>query len=102
MSDCFEPGGRFNAMLGAMVTYINGAEAEKITLAEYAHYRDSEVNRRVPQGYGALIEAYAAGLDMRLELPGDPDRSFRPAPACRHAARASYPRAPRLSPRRPA
>jgi len=30
MADCFEPGGRWNAMLGAMITYINGAEAEKI------------------------------------------------------------------------
>lgn len=69
MSDCFEPGGRFNAMLGAMVTYINGAEAEEITLAEYAHYRDSELNKRVPRGYGALIEAYAAGLDIRLDCP---------------------------------
>jgi monoamine oxidase len=69
MSDCFETGGRFNAMLGAMVTYVNGAEAEKITLAEYAHYRDSEMNKRVPQGYGALIEAYAAGLDIRLNCP---------------------------------
>ena len=69
MSDCFEPGGRWNGMLGAMVTYINGAEAEKITLREYAYYRDSEVNFRVPQGYGALIEAYAAPLDIRMDCP---------------------------------
>ena len=34
MSDCFEPGGRWNAVLGAMVTYINGAEAEKMSLRE--------------------------------------------------------------------
>src|SRR5947209_2604824 len=69
MSDCFEPGCRWNAMLGAMITYINGAEAEKISVREYAIYRDSEVNRRVRKGYGALIEAYAAGLDIRLNCP---------------------------------
>jgi len=69
MSDCLEPGGRWNAMLGAMVTYINGAEAEKISLREYAFYHDSGVNKRVRRGYGALIEAYAAGLDIRLNCP---------------------------------
>jgi monoamine oxidase len=69
MSDCFEPGCRWNAMLGAMITYINGAEAEKISVREYAIYRDSEVNRRVRKGYGALIEAYAAGLDIRVNCP---------------------------------
>ncbi len=69
MSDCFEPGGRHNAMIGATVTYINGAEADKIVLSEYAVYRDSEINKRVPRGYGALIEAYAAGLDVRTDCP---------------------------------
>src|SRR5947209_5614161 len=69
MSDCFEPGGRWNAMLGAMITYVNGAEAEKISVREYALYRDSGANKRVRNGYGALIEAYAAGLDVRLNCP---------------------------------
>src|SRR5438128_3907773 len=63
MSDCFKPGCRWNAMLGAMITYINGAEAEKISVREYAFYHDSNVNKRVQRGYGALIEAYAAGVD---------------------------------------
>jgi monoamine oxidase len=69
LSDCLEPGGRWNAILRAMVTYINGAEAEKISIREYARYRDSELNRRVRQGYGALIEAYADGLDIRTNSP---------------------------------
>jgi len=69
MSDCLEPGGRWNAILQAMVTYINGAEAEKISIREYARYRDSELNRRLRQGYGALVEAYAAGLDVRTGCP---------------------------------
>jgi monoamine oxidase len=69
MSECFEPGGRFNAMLGAMVTYVNGAEAEKITPREYALYHDSEKNKRIERGYGALITAAAADLDLWLACP---------------------------------
>ena len=69
MSDCFEPGGRWNAVLGAMVTYINGAEAEKMSLREYAVYHDSGINQRMERGYGALIEAYAAPLDIRRDCP---------------------------------
>jgi monoamine oxidase len=69
MSECFEPDSRWNAMLGAMITYINGAEAEKISVREYALYHDSGVNKRVRRGYGALIEACAAGLDVRLNCP---------------------------------
>ena len=69
MSDCFEQDSRWNAMLGSMITYINGAEAEKISVREYAHYHDSGMNQRVRKGYGALIEACAAGLDMRLDCP---------------------------------
>jgi monoamine oxidase len=69
MSDCFESGGRWNAVLGAMVTYINGAEAGKMSLREYAVYHDSGVNQRMERGYGALIEAYAAPLDIRRDCP---------------------------------
>ena len=64
MSDFFEPGGRWNGLLGAMVTYINGMEADQLVVTEYARYRDTDVNRRIPQGYGALIEAYATPLDI--------------------------------------
>src|SRR5581483_5988630 len=69
MSTCFEPGNRWNGLLGAMVTYINGAEAEELVIAEYARYRDSEINRRIADGYGTLIEAYAAPLDVLLSTP---------------------------------
>ena len=69
MSSCFEPGNRWNGMLGAMITYINGAEADQLVISEYARYRDSEINRRIAQGYGTLIEAYAKPLDVRLSAP---------------------------------
>ena len=69
MSECFEPGNRWNGMLGAMVTYINGAEADQLVIAEYARYRDTEINRRIAQGYGTLIERYAQPLDLRPGCP---------------------------------
>jgi monoamine oxidase len=69
MADFFEPGCRWNGLIGAMVTYINGAEAEELVVREYARYRDTEINRRIAQGYGALIEAYAAPLDIRRACP---------------------------------
>ncbi len=69
MSDCFEPGGHFNAMLAAMITYVNGVEAEKLTTREYALYHDSGKNKRIERGYGALITAAAASLDVRLDCP---------------------------------
>ena len=69
LSECFEPGNRFNPMLGAVITYANGAEAEKITTREYALYHDTGQNKRVQRGYGTLMNAYAAGLDVRLDCP---------------------------------
>jgi monoamine oxidase len=69
MSELFEPGCRWNGLLGAMVTYINGVEADQLVVAEYARYRDTEINRRIAQGYGTLIEAYAKPLDIRLACP---------------------------------
>ncbi len=69
LSDCFEPGNRFNAQLGAVITYANGAEAEKMTTREYALYHDSNQNKRIERGYGTLITAYAAGLDVQLDCP---------------------------------
>ncbi|HMK81075.1 MAG TPA: NAD(P)/FAD-dependent oxidoreductase [Xanthobacteraceae bacterium] len=69
MSALFEPDCRWNGLLGAMVTYINGVEADQLVVAEYARYRDTEINRRIAQGYGSLIEAYAKPLDVRLVCP---------------------------------
>src|SRR5947209_1224571 len=56
-------------MLGAVSTYANGAEAEKITTREYALYHDTNKNQRIERGYGTLIATYAADLDVRLDCP---------------------------------
>jgi monoamine oxidase len=69
MAEFLEPGGRWNALLGAMATYINGATFEQLVVREYALYRDTGLNHRIREGYGALIAAYGAGLDVRLNCP---------------------------------
>jgi monoamine oxidase len=69
MAEFLEPGGRWNALLGAMATYINGATFDDLVVREYALYHDTGLNHRVREGYGALIAAYGAGLDVRLNCP---------------------------------
>jgi len=68
-ADLLEPGGRWNALLDALSTYINGVELEKLSVHDFVRYRNSGVNWRVTKGYGALIEAHAAPLDVRLDSP---------------------------------
>ena len=40
-----------------------------MTTREYALYHDSNQNKRIERGYGTLITAYAAGLDVQLDCP---------------------------------
>jgi monoamine oxidase len=69
MADFLEGGGRWNALLDAMATYINGVRFDQLVVREYARYRDTGLNYRIREGYGALIEACAAPLDIRLACP---------------------------------
>jgi monoamine oxidase len=68
-SECLEPAGRWNGLLDALSTYINGIELDRLSVHDYVRYRNTGVNWRVEQGYGALIEAAAAGLDVVHNCP---------------------------------
>ena len=59
-ADHLEPGNRWNPMLDALSTYINGAELDRVSVHDLDAYEDTEVNWRVRRGYGTLIAAYAA------------------------------------------
>ncbi|MCC7274962.1 MAG: FAD-dependent oxidoreductase [Alphaproteobacteria bacterium] len=65
-ADLLEPGNRWNPLMHAVSTYVNGVELDRLSLRDYARYDDSGVNWRVPQGYGTLIAAAGAGLPVRL------------------------------------
>jgi monoamine oxidase len=68
-SDLLEPGNRWNPLLNAMSTYISGAELDQVSVRDLGNYHDSGENWRVVEGYGTLVETYAAPLDVRLECP---------------------------------
>jgi monoamine oxidase len=68
-AECLESGGRWNALLNALSTYINGVELDRLSVQDFARYHNTGVNWRVEIGYGALMQAYAAGLDVVLDCP---------------------------------
>jgi monoamine oxidase len=56
--------GRWNALLGAISTWANGAELELVSIKDHARYANTRLNWRALAGYGALISAYGAGLPV--------------------------------------
>ena len=64
-----EKGGRWNPLINAVSTYINGAELEHISVKDYARYADTGVNWRVVEGYGTTIVAHAGGVPVKLGCP---------------------------------
>ncbi|MDU6747300.1 MAG: NAD(P)/FAD-dependent oxidoreductase [Bradyrhizobium sp.] len=65
-SDYLEPDNRWNGMIDAICTYLNGCELEQMSLLDFEAYADTEVNWRIRRGYGALVAAYGAGLPIAL------------------------------------
>jgi len=61
-----EPGNRWNPMIDAISTYVNGCELDQVSLLDMDAYEDTEINWRVRRGYGALIAAYGATLPLAL------------------------------------
>lgn len=70
-ASCLEPGNRWNPMIDAISTYINGVELDLVSLHDMDAYEDTEVNWRVRRGYGALIAAYAAPHRLALQTVVD-------------------------------
>jgi monoamine oxidase len=65
-SALLEPGNRWNGLIGAISTWANGTELERVSVKDHARYENTGLNWRVVEGYGTLIRAYAAGLPLRL------------------------------------
>ncbi len=64
--ELLEPGGRWNTLLGAISTWANGTELDRVSVKDHARYDNSANNWRVLKGYGTLISAYGAGLPARF------------------------------------
>jgi monoamine oxidase len=65
-STYLEPGNRWNPMIDAISTYVNGCEFDRVSIQDMDAYEDSEINWRVRRGYGALMVAYGAHLPLAL------------------------------------
>jgi monoamine oxidase len=65
-STCLEPGNRWNPMIDAISTYINGVLLDQVSLHDMDAYEDTEINWRVRRGYGALISAHGASCPVSL------------------------------------
>jgi monoamine oxidase len=65
-SSYLEPGNRWNPMIDAISTYVNGCELDRVSILDMDAYEDTEINWRVRRGYGALMTAYAAPIRLAL------------------------------------
>ncbi|WP_018318957.1 NAD(P)/FAD-dependent oxidoreductase [Bradyrhizobium sp. WSM2793] len=65
-SRSLEMGNRWNPMIDAISTYINGCELEDMSTLDWDAYEDSGLNWRVRRGYGALVVAYGAPCPVAL------------------------------------
>jgi monoamine oxidase len=61
-----EPGNRWNPMIDAISTYINGCELDQVSILDMDAYEDTEINWRIRRGYGALMAAYGASCPLAL------------------------------------
>ena len=61
-----EPGNRWNPMIDAISTYINGCELDQVSIIDMDAYEDTDINWRVRRGYGALVSAYGASCPVAL------------------------------------
>jgi monoamine oxidase len=61
-----EPGNRWNPMIDAISTYINGCELDQVSILDMDAYEDTNINWRIRRGYGALMTAYGAPCPLAL------------------------------------
>ncbi|KRQ93026.1 flavin monoamine oxidase family protein [Bradyrhizobium valentinum] len=61
-----EPGNRWNPMIDAISTYVNGCELDRVSILDMDAYEDTDINWRVRRGYGALVAAYGASCPVAL------------------------------------
>ncbi|MBV9970085.1 MAG: FAD-dependent oxidoreductase [Xanthobacteraceae bacterium] len=66
-----DPGCRWNGLIDAISTYMNGVELDGLSARDFWRYRDTGINWRVVEGYGTLIAALAEGLDISFGCPAE-------------------------------
>jgi monoamine oxidase len=69
LADFLEPGNKWNPLLEAMSTYINGVELDRASMCDYAAFEDSGINWRVVEGYGTAVADYGRPLPLIFDCP---------------------------------
>jgi len=59
-SACLKSGNRWNPMIDAISTYVNGAELDRVSILDMDAYEDTGINWRVRRGFGLLVLTYGA------------------------------------------
>jgi len=78
-AELFDPDCRWNARMDAISGALNGARFAEVSTVDSDRYEDTDVNWRVRQGYGRLLERLAEGLPVVLDCPVSRiDRSAAP------------------------
>jgi len=67
LSAALEPGGRWNGLIGAVITFISGGEAAQVSALDYENYAHTDVNWRAVEGYGAVIAKHGEAVPVVLE-----------------------------------
>ena len=62
-----EPGNRWNPMIDAISTYVNGCELDTVSILDMEAYEDTGINWRIRRGYGALMSAYGAPCPLAFD-----------------------------------
>lgn len=70
-ADALPPGGRWNAYAEALSGYMNGANLDSLSVADFLAYEHAatDENWRMPEGYGALVAALAPRVETALCAP---------------------------------
>lgn len=67
LTDLLEPGNPWNERIGALGTYINGVELGEASILDLSRYDPGPGGDwRVREGYGTVVERYAAALPLSL------------------------------------
>lgn len=61
-----QPYERWNNLIGAVSTFLSGAEPEHLSARDFSRYHDNGVNWRVVEGYGTAIVGHAEGVSTVL------------------------------------
>jgi monoamine oxidase len=68
-SESVERGARWSALFDAWCAMMTSFNTDQVSTLDYARYIDTKENWVVPQGFGALIAHYGAGLPVTLNAP---------------------------------